>query len=278
MKICCTGHHGHVGKILVDRGVIPLECDVKNIESIRKAIKKASPDVVINCASKTSTEWIAKNQDNYNEALKVNVTGMFLLANACGDIPVIALSTDHIFPGRFLIDWKLGKAFRGGPYKESDKAYPVSDYGLTKLGMEFVADTYDNVKVVRTSNLFWDEDPRILGYLDKFYKQQKVPVPVFQKRSFVHVYNFVDALLEYANNLDKMPKVLHISGSETISWHEFMEKFLEKINFPLRHKLSKKRFDDGRKVARPKSVGLDVSLSAKLGISQFSYLDGLEIL
>jgi len=275
-KIACTGPHGNVGKALVSRGVIPLECDVTNIDEIRREINKVSPDIVINIASKTSPNWCAENSKNYNVAYRTNVYGLAFLVEEC-DVPIVTLSTDHVFPGKFLFDREMG-LFKAGPYKEDDKRLSVNDYGLTKLAMEFVAETYDNVKIVRTSNLFHRNDPRVKWYLDEAYKTDKVKVPVFQKRSFMHVEHFADSLLQYVDNFDRMPKILHISGSETVSWYNFLLAFCDAIEFSFKNKFVKKWFDEKGFVERPKSGGLDTSLSAKLGVRQYSYLDGMELI
>lgn len=278
MKIGVTGYKGHVGQALINLGAIPLKCDVRDIDSIRKAVKDVSPDIVVNAASKTSPTWCAESQENYWEALDVNVDGLKYVSVVCKNIPVIALSTDHVFPGKNGFDFRSMLRLSKGPYKEDDNPFPVNDYGLTKVGTEFVASTLTNVKVIRTSNLFWDKDPRVLWYLDEAYKKDKVKVPVFQKRSFMHVYHFADGLLTYMKNFYNMPKMLHISGSITVDWYTFMLKFCDAADFPLKHKFVKKCFDDRSMVKRPKSAGLDVSMSKELRLPQYSYIDGMELL
>lgn len=279
MKICCTGPHGHVGKALVRRGVIPLNCDVTKIDEVRREVKKVSPDIIINTASKTSVDWCDESQENYLDALRVNKASLFVLDKEYPHIPIVSLSTDHVFPGKRFIDVGLGWRWHDvGPYKEDDWAFPVNGYGLTKLASELVAEMSNNVKIVRTSNLFYRDDPRVVWYLDDAYKKDKVKVPTFQKRSFMHVEHFVSALLEYVENYDKMPDMLHISGIETVSWFVFLKAFCDAIDFPFKSKFVRKWFDEKGFVERPKSGGLDTSLSAKLGITQYSYLDGMELL
>jgi len=272
MKIASVGKDknlGNVNRTLVSRGAIPLVCDITNVQDVRTAIKKLRPDIIINPASKSRPTWV---QENFKEAINVNFLGavnLFRVAQEFG-IPVVALSTDHIFNGK------------RGKYKETDHRYkyPVNDYGHTKLAMESAADAFSNVKVVRTSNCFSKDDPRVLWYIDALYKNKTVAVPVFQKRSFMHIEHFAQSLEEYAQRFHDMPKVLHISGSQNVTWYEFVKVFAEAMELPqvFTKKLRRKWFDDKNHVPRPKKVGLDVSLSARLGLPQFDYLDGMEIL
>lgn len=273
MNIGVTGPHGSVGKVLVNRGGITLDFhitkDAKDtIDNIRKAIIKASPDIIINTISKTDVNW-CEEREHAEEVILVNTRGLYYIALVCEQlkIPLIALSTDHIFDGK------------RGPYKEDGrKMLPVNFYGASKLAMETLALSFDGTKVIRTSNLFCKDTPTIVEYLDKAYKYNKVKVPGFQKRSFMHIEHFVDSLLWCTDRFDRMPKTLNVSGSKTVSWLNFLKEYAEVIDFPFRNKFARKWFDDKDMIPRPKKAGLDTSLSAKLGMKQYSYVDGLEMI
>lgn len=282
MKIAVTGVQngkaGNIAGVLIDRGAIPLDCDVTDENSVREALKGASPDIVIHTASKSSPDWCEENTD---EAISVNFGGARNVATITEEmhIPMVALSTDHIFTGKLALT-KVGPVF-SGPYGESEKRiYPVNYYGMTKFAMEAAMDTFEHVKIVRTSNCFWANDPRAVWYIDQLYKSDKVPVPVFQHRSFMHIIHFAEALEAYCEKFEKMPKTLHLSGSETVSWYEFIKDFADALEIPkvLSKKFTKKRFDEKHFAERPKKAGLKVDLSVKLGIPQFSYKDGLELM
>jgi len=272
MKIASVGKDKNSGNIhgtLVSRGAIPLVCDITKPDSIRMAVNKSHPDIIINPASKSKPTWV---QEHFNDAIDVNFKGavnLFRVAQEF-DIPVIALSSDHIFNGK------------RGKYKENAHRYkyPVNDYGHTKLAMESAAESFNNVKIVRTSNCFWKDDHRVMWYINALYEKSSVPVPLFQKRSFIHIEHFAKSLEEYAFRFKEMPKVLHISGSKNVSWYEFVKAFADAMDVPasLSKKLKRQWFDNVQFVPRPKRAGLDVSLSARLGLPQYSYEDGLKIL
>lgn len=278
MRICCTGPNGNLGKKLVERGAIPLYSNVLHVDKIRREIKKISPDIIINTASKSKPDW-CEDKDNTNEAYNVNVFGIKSLQKVAPKIPIVALSTDYIFTGSVKFIFNLGFT-KPGPYKEKDQAYSVNYYGLTKWAMELVAWDLENVKIVRTSNLFWRQDKRATNYIDKLYYQSRVMVPTFQHRSFMHIDHFAESLEQYCERFAEMPKILHISGSKTVHWYDFIRAFADAWDVPesLSKKLKPLRFQDKWPVERPKKAGLNVELSAKLGLPQYDYLDGMKIL
>ena len=251
----------------VERGVIPLNCTISDIGNIEKVLKEKRPDVIINAESRDDIEWCEK-PNNQNEVIRINSRGLWNLAVVAEElkIPVIALSTDYIFDGKH------------GPYKEDVKrTLPVNYYGLSKWAMEEGARAFNDVKVIRTSHLFWSKDPHIIKYLDEAYSQEKVKVPLWH-RSFMHIDHFVNSLMVYIENYQRMPKILNISGSETVDLFTFVRTFADAVDFPFKYKLLRRYFDDRKVVKHPKRAGLDVGLSAKLGLPQYSYLDGLELL
>jgi len=273
-KICVLGYKGRVGQeLLKHEGYVALDCDIRNERSVEKAITSCKPDVVVSLASKSSPEW-CENDDNFTEMFKVNAVGVFHLGEVTSKlgIPSVILSTDHVFSGKSYFDFPLKGWIKKGPYKEDyHRTVPVNQYGRSKLQGEYMADEYDNLKVVRTSYLFDNARLQGLKYSAELdYRNQSYPT--FMYRSFMHLNHFVSGFSYYINNIDKMPKILHISGSETVSWVTFMKTWLPEANI-VTHRKDNKVF-----APRPHKAGLDVSLSAKLGLPQYSYRDGLELL
>ena len=264
MKIGLIGSSGRVGKLLVNRkGVVPLECDITNSQSIEDAVNRVRPDVIASLASKSDVDW-CEQDENVSELFRVNVLGVNNLGMIAQKhyIPSVIISTDHIFSGRSFFDWKLKAWVSKGPYKENySRPLPVNQYGISKLSAEMIASTFDSMSIVRTSYLFDRE--RIT--------KSNWRAPTFIYRSFMHVEHFVEAFYWYLTNIHNPPKVLHISGSKTVSWYEFLHTYGGDSIFP-RTKPMKGY------TPRPFKAGLDVSLSPKLGVPQFDYLDGLKLL
>lgn len=261
MKIAINGYTGRVGTQLVLLGCVPLVSDITFYEGLKAEIKQVKPDIVINLAGYSNVDW-CEDEKNQNAVFNSNFRGALNIANACAETKcgMVFLSTDHIFDGK------------RGPYKENYQYWkknlfgqselPVNYYGLTKMAGEGMMDTYKHVKIVRTSYLF---DANRLLEKHKYY-------PTFLYRSFMHIEHFAKSLFEYANRFYEIPKILNISGSDTVSWYKFASEIYGKSVLPRRHDLK------GDFVPRPYKAGLNVELSAKLGLPQFSYTDGIKLL
>lgn len=256
MNIYITGAEGSVGKELIKLGCRPLDVDVTNLTDLSYVIENVHPDIIINLACKSDPDF-CENKENEKIVIQTNVRGAYNVADAAErlNIPVVFLSTDHIFDGK------------SGPYKEGGKlGAPVNFYGQTKLAMEAMGREFDNVKIVRTSTLFHGRKP-----------YQSADYPTFLSRSFMYLPHFAKSLYEYALRFSEMPKILHISGSQTISWYEFALATATVLGIdketiiPRRKEL--KNYDGA---PRPHKGGLNVSLSKKLGLPQHDFLDGLK--
>ena len=191
------------------------------------------------------------------EVFDVNVRGT---ANVCGKaeklgIPVVLLSTDHVFKG--------GRR----KFKENGKLDPLNFYGFSKMGAESLQRLFPFMKIIRTS-YFFDKD-RLLGMGAGDY-------PTFIIRPFLHIHHLSLLLLQYFDRIASMPDVLHLAGSESISWYGFMKQVNEKLN--MGEILPRSKEDANYMAPRPKKLVLNMSLSKKLGFPEFSYKDGVDIL
>lgn len=264
-KISCTGGKGRVGKLLAPYGVRDLECDVTSPLEIERSIKYQKPDIIVHLAGCSDVDWCEK-KENEGKCIDVNFIGtnnVVTAANIYG-CPVVMLSSDHVFNGRKI--W--------GKYKEKDERDPINYYGMTKTSAEGLQPLFDNMKIVRTSYLFDREhlDWQISG----LKKQYSEGYPTFIKRSFMYAPQFAYVLYGYLSRLDEMPDILHISGSEVVSWHVFMSMIANKFGLDMERVIARTKDLGGDYAPRGHRLGLDVSLSAKLGLEQFGYLLGIE--
>ncbi|WP_456459668.1 SDR family oxidoreductase [Reichenbachiella sp.] len=146
MKILITGSNGLLGqklvKLLLDQGVdlvatacgtnridylsTPFEyceLDITNQDQVNEVIGKYQPNAVIHTAAMTNVDQCEQEQAGCR---KLNVDAVKYLVEACErhNVHLVHLSTDFIFDGE------------DGPYKEDDKANPISYYGQSKLDAE----------------------------------------------------------------------------------------------------------------------------------------------
>jgi len=130
-KILITGANGLVGRTLQaywdehpEAEIIPLtrqELDITRADAVQDAIRRHSPDYVINCAAYTQVDRAEVEKE---KCYAVNVLGTAHLAQAAashGSI-LIHLSTDYVFDGK-----------KRTPYTEEDAVNPLNYYGYTKM-------------------------------------------------------------------------------------------------------------------------------------------------
>ena len=131
MKIAITGAGGLVGSCLTkqlsaDFHVLPLrhaDLDITSQTAVQEFAARERPDVIINCAVLNVDEC----ETDKPKAYAINVAGPQFLAEAAQEIgaAIVHYSTNYVFDGK---DEKL--------YTINDKAYPVNNYGQTKLDGE----------------------------------------------------------------------------------------------------------------------------------------------
>lgn len=262
MKVFITGHRGYIGSELIKRGFLPLECDVTNPLEIEKAIKYAKPQLVLHLAAKSGVNWCQK-KENREEVISTNLRGTWNVFYSLSQIriPGVFLSTDQIWKGGLL-----------EPHKENSKRTPpVNDYALSKLSAESVVSSTFNMNVIRASYLFNYE--RLKPHLRDMEIGLPVKYPVFIRRSFMHLSDFCDALEQYCDNFYQMPKVLHLAGSETVSWFTFMREAARKYGYK---GVVLPRFREVESGApRPWFGGLNTHLAQNLGFPRRDYIDGI---
>jgi dTDP-4-dehydrorhamnose reductase len=120
-----------------------LELDVTDRTSVDRAVERARPDAVINCAAYTDVDSAEHEPE---AAMRVNAEGARNVAAAAAAqrASVLYVSTDYVFDGR-----------KGEPYVESDEPNPQSSYGASKLAGEVdTAAVNAQHYIVRSSWLF----------------------------------------------------------------------------------------------------------------------------
>lgn len=266
MKIYCTGPNGYVGKALVKAGVFPLCSDVTDKTGLEQEVAKEKPDLILHLAAKSNVDWCEK-KDNQEVVIRTNLRGIF---NVCTlGIPTVLFSTDQIWAGGWTEPWwtkhtEIGK-----------KTLPVNYYAATKVAAEGVAYAFDHCKIIRTSFLFSSDRAEIEEKISTLKAGFVVFAPTFIKRSFMHRDHFILMLKRYCDRFQEMPKVLHLSGRQTVSWHKFMLEVCEQYGFQKR--LVKARREDlGLFAPRPHNGGLDIRLSQELGFKTYDYIDGIK--
>lgn len=129
MSILLIGKNGQVGFEL-QRSLAPLgpvvalgsaECNLSQPESIRQAVRRHRPTIIVNAGAYTAVDRAETERDL---AFAINGTAPGILgaeASAIGAL-VVHYSTDYVFDGHGT-----------RPYRETDPTAPQSAYGRSKL-------------------------------------------------------------------------------------------------------------------------------------------------
>lgn len=266
MRVGITGYRGRVGSYLLStypNSFVPLECDVVDMTDVGRAINDVRPDLILHLASKSDVDF-CEHPSNQEIVIATNVRGTFNVlteAEKCGK-EVVLLSSSYVFKG----DKWFGK------YKENEHCDPVNFYGFSKQGAESFQQLFDNMKIVRTSYLF--DDDRLAPIISAYHNGQTQNFPTFINRSFMWLPHFASQLVPYLLQYEDMPNILHLAGSESPSWYDFVRDLFYCAGYDTNKVLPRKQEEDGH-APRGNNLGLSVSLSNKLGFPQFSYMDGI---
>ncbi|MCA0131289.1 dTDP-4-dehydrorhamnose reductase [Winogradskyella alexanderae] len=119
------------------------DLDITKKINVKEFFDTKKIDWCINCAAYTNVD---NAESDYDNAYKVNVSGVKELAEACNafGVKLVHISTDFVFGGE-----------HNKPYKESDPTNPIGAYGETKLrGEEEVIKILKKHFIIRTSWLY----------------------------------------------------------------------------------------------------------------------------
>src|SRR5690554_139517 len=141
MKVMITGAAGQLGQELQqsapkDVQIVALsrnELDVTNNNAVQEAVKKNTPDIIINASAYTAVDR-AEHESVLAHA--VNGLGPEYLGRAAlsSGARLLHVSTDFVFDGQ-----------QSTPYAPTDTTSPISTYGESKLDGEQRIQTIDGL-------------------------------------------------------------------------------------------------------------------------------------
>jgi len=231
-KILVTGAKGQLGKkiieilgakyklILTDSD----NMDITDIDIVRKVMALEKPDYVIHGAAYTQVD---KAEESVDLCRKVNAFGTKNIATVAKEfgVKLIYISTDFVFDGS-----------KNTPYSESDKANPLSIYGLTKFeGEEFIRDICEEYYIVRIAWLFGElpEGHPGTNFVEAMLRlageRENLNVVNDQIGSPTYTGDLVKTI---AKLIDASPATgtYHFSGTGECSWYDFAKEIFEQTN------------------------------------------------
>ena len=221
-RVLVTGAKGQLGSRLVEFGarrkalqVVGLgqtDLDITHPASIRNALAKHTPDVVVNAAAYTAVDLAESEQ---NRAFEINGQGVKHLAEACtqNGVALIHVSTDYVFGE---VEWV--------PLGPLEPTGPLGVYGASKLeGEEAFLASGVNGAVVRVA---WLYDARGRNFLTTMLRlaQQHGQLKVVDDQHGIPTSApaLAEALLDMAERGHDMPQgIRHYAHGGHTTWHGF---------------------------------------------------------
>ncbi len=113
------------------------DCNILNVNSLNKIIKKINPSIVIHCAGLSRPMNL--HEKDIIKSIDLNIIGTSNITKVCkkNNIKLIYFSTGYVYEGT------------KGNYSELDPVKPFNNYGLSKLGGECAVRMYKNSLILR---------------------------------------------------------------------------------------------------------------------------------
>ena len=192
------------------QGVNTCHCSLDSVDSVQSSLEEINPELVIHTAGLTSVEECETSPDLAHYA---NVEIAENVAKACSslEIPLVHISTDHLFSGDApMVD-------------ERQTIAPVNAYARTKAEAELhVLDACPEALVVRTNFYGWGPNYRSSFsdvIIDSLRKGQSVTL--FQDVFYtpILISNLASTVMELVYRNAK--GIFHVVGDERVSKYEF---------------------------------------------------------
>lgn len=239
--------HASPGKVI---GLARAELDLADFESVQRRFRAESPDLVIHCAANSSSVDCEKSPA-LARLQNVEVTAQ--LAELCGGVQFVFLSTDLLFDGQ------------QGNYIETDPVNPLGVYASTKVEAEQIVLANPSHAVIRTSlnggvspkrNRGFDEQARIAwtnGQTLRLFKDEY--------RSPIDASVTARAIWELAQA--KVAGIYHVAGAERLSRFEIGQLIAARCP-ELRPQLEPASLAEYRGVPRPPDCSLNCAKAQSL--------------
>ncbi len=214
--ILVTGGQGRFAKVLKKNNKFlnlyfasKKECNILNIKSLEKIIKKLKPKTILHCAGLSRPMEI--HQKNIEKSIDLNIVGTANVVKVCkkNNIKIIYFSTGYVYEGK------------KGNYSEKDPVKPFNNYGLSKLGGECAVMMYKNSLILRIT---------------------MTESPFMYKKAYTNLksnFMFHEDLVKILPKIINYKGILNVGGKtqSVFSFAKFHNKKVKKIKLSIKDKL-----------------------------------------
>jgi dTDP-4-dehydrorhamnose reductase len=268
MDVAVIGANGQLGSSLVKAlakrriGCVALtrrQADVTDIATLRDALGKHRPRIVINTAAYHRVDLC---EDTPGDTFLVNAVGAHNVALAAREISAVPvyISTDYVFDGT-----------QRTPYRESDPAHPLSVYATSKLAGETLTRIGgERFFVVRSTGLY-----AVGGSSGKGGNFVETMLRLSQGRTTLRVVTDQVLTPTYAVDLAEALceliqtdayGVYHMTNAGECSWYDFAAKIFALSGTPVDLQPTTTA-EYGARAARPAYSVLDNRRMRDIGLS-----------
>ena len=218
-----TGAGGMVGHdvcaALELRGetVLPLtksDLDITDAAAVRDAVRRARPDIIVNCAAYTKVDDAEANE---HLATAINGSAVEFLADAANDSGalLVQISTDFVFDGA-----------KRTPYEVNDALAPLSAYGRSKLVGEQAASMAGKHLILRTAWLFGVHGPNFVEAIRNQARKGTNPLRVVNDQRgrptyTPHLATAIVRLAQRAHSDENARGIFHYADDPECTWFDF---------------------------------------------------------
>ncbi len=227
------------------------QMDISNALEIEKVFSTFLPTHIIHTAAMTNVDHCEQQPDECN---RINFEAVQLLFHAAQKINAHfqLLSTDFVFDGE------------KGNYKEEDQVNPLSLYAQSKVNAEnyLLASNSLNWSIVRTIIVYGtannlSRNNIIYWAKEALEKGQELSIIDDQFRAPTWANDLAWACIRICE-LNKMG-IYHISGPETFSIYEIVEKIAQFFNLPTNSLSKSSSLNLNQPAKRPPKTGFDLT-------------------
>ena len=228
MKILITGINGQVGHALMQHlidheliGITRKDCDLTNLDQIKKTIDFHQPDLIINPAAYTKVD---QAEDEPELAFQINRDAPKVMAEKAREyhIPLIHFSTDYVFDGE-----------KKEAYVEEDPTHPLGVYGQSKCaGEEAIQAVGGHIYIFRTSWVYSTIGHNFYLTMKRLsHERDELKVVVDQigvPTSNQFIAEQMKAIIPQLNKNNT--GIYHLVPDGSSSWYEFAKHIISQIN------------------------------------------------
>ncbi|WP_023648347.1 sugar nucleotide-binding protein [Candidatus Pelagibacter ubique] len=191
------------------------ECNILDIKSIDKLIKKINPKIIIHCAALSRPMNI--HEKNISKSIDLNIIGTANITKASekNKIKLIYFSTGYVYEGK------------KGNYSEKDPVKPFNNYGLSKLGGECSVAMYKNSLILRitmTEKPFAHKEAFSNLKTNFMFHEDLVKIlpKVLNKKGVINIGGKSQSVYSFAKKYNKKVKKIKTNINNTLPLNQTM--------------------------------------------------------